>query len=97
MSRATSTVSLVMETTSTLERWAHDSRIMSLRSSSVNSGPFPALTATPMINLSTTRVARAMMNLGMALKNRMARPVSTEELDRIVSMIDDTAAAIEKS
>ena len=43
------------------------------------------------------RVARAMMNLGMALKNRMARPVSTEELDRIVSMIDDTAAAIEKS
>ena len=38
-----------------------------------------------------------MMNLGMALKNRMQRPVSAEELDRIVAMIDDTAAAIEKS
>lgn len=43
------------------------------------------------------RVGRAMMNLGMALRNRMSRPVSAEELDRIVSMIDDTAAAIEKS
>jgi DNA-binding PadR family transcriptional regulator len=43
------------------------------------------------------RVGRAMMNLGMALRNRMSRPVSPEELDRIVAMIDDTAAAIEKS
>ncbi|MBX3483612.1 PadR family transcriptional regulator [Phenylobacterium sp.] len=43
------------------------------------------------------RVGRAMMNLGMALKNRMARGCSEDELDRIVSMIDDTAAAIERS
>jgi DNA-binding PadR family transcriptional regulator len=43
------------------------------------------------------RLARAMMNLGMALKNRMSRPVTAEELDRIVNMIDDTANAIEKS
>jgi hypothetical protein len=37
------------------------------------------------------------MNLGMALKNRMSRPVSPEQLDRIVGMIDDTAAAIERA
>lgn len=43
------------------------------------------------------RVVRAMMNLGMALRNRMSRPISPEELDRIVNMIDDTAGAIEKS
>ena len=43
------------------------------------------------------RVGRAMMNLGMAIKNRMQRSISPEELDRIVAMIDDTAAAIEKS
>lgn len=43
------------------------------------------------------RVGRAMMNLGMALKNRMGRPVSPEELDRIIAMIDDTAAAIERT
>ncbi|HET6971965.1 MAG TPA: PadR family transcriptional regulator [Phenylobacterium sp.] len=43
------------------------------------------------------RLGRAMMNLGMALKNRMSRPITAEELDRIVSMIDDTAAEIEKS
>jgi DNA-binding PadR family transcriptional regulator len=43
------------------------------------------------------RIGRAMMNLGMALRNRMSRPISPEELDRIVSMIDDTAAAIERS
>lgn len=42
------------------------------------------------------RVGRAMMNLGMALKTRLSRPVSEEELDRIVGMIDDTAAAIER-
>ena len=43
------------------------------------------------------RVGRAMMNLGMAIKNRMQRPITPEELDRLVAMIDDTAAAIEKS
>ena len=43
------------------------------------------------------RVGRAMMNLGMALKNRMQHPITAEELDRIVQMIDDTAAEIEKS
>ena len=43
------------------------------------------------------RIGRAMMNLGMALKNRMSRPVTPEDLDRIVNMIDDTAAAIERS
>lgn len=43
------------------------------------------------------RVGRAMMNLGLALKNRMSRPISPEELDRIVAMIDDTASAIERS
>lgn len=43
------------------------------------------------------RVGRAMVNLGMALKNRMQRPITPEELDRIVQMIDDTAAEIEKS
>ena len=43
------------------------------------------------------RVARAMMNLGMALRTRLARPVSPEEIDRIVGMIDDTASAIERT
>ena len=43
------------------------------------------------------RIARAMMNMGMALRNRMSRPITADELDRIVNMIDDTAAAIEKS
>jgi len=43
------------------------------------------------------RVGRAMMNLGMALRNRMSRSVSPEELDRIIAMIDDTAAAIERT
>lgn len=43
------------------------------------------------------RLARAMANLGMALKNRMSRDITPEQLDRIVSMIDDTAAAIERS
>lgn len=42
------------------------------------------------------RVGRAMMNLGLALKGRLSRPVSDEELDRIVELIDDTARAIEK-
>ncbi|WP_293901762.1 PadR family transcriptional regulator [Phenylobacterium sp.] len=43
------------------------------------------------------RIGRAMMNLGLALKNRMSRPVTPEDLDRIVGMIDDTASAIERS
>lgn len=43
------------------------------------------------------RIARAMMNLGMALKNRMGRPVTPDDIDRIVGMIDDTASAIERS
>jgi hypothetical protein len=38
-----------------------------------------------------------MANLGLALKARVSRPVSAEELDCIVGMIDDTAAAMEKS
>ena len=43
------------------------------------------------------RIGRAMLNLGMALKNRMSRPVTPEDVDRIVGMIDDTASAIERS
>lgn len=43
------------------------------------------------------RIGRAMMNLGMALKNRMSRPVTPQDIDRIVGMIDDTASAIERS
>ncbi|ODT86804.1 PadR family transcriptional regulator [Phenylobacterium sp. SCN 70-31] len=43
------------------------------------------------------RVERALANLQMALKARMARPVSAEELDRIVGMIDDTASSIERT
>jgi DNA-binding PadR family transcriptional regulator len=43
------------------------------------------------------RIGRAMINLGAALRNRMSRPVSPDELDRIVGMIDDTAAAIERT
>ncbi|WP_309603908.1 PadR family transcriptional regulator [Phenylobacterium sp.] len=44
------------------------------------------------------RIARAMTNLGMALQQRLARrPITPEEIDRIVAMIDDTAVAIEKT
>jgi DNA-binding PadR family transcriptional regulator len=44
------------------------------------------------------RIERAMVNFHMALQQRLARrPISPEELDRIVSLLDDTAAAIEKS
>jgi len=43
------------------------------------------------------RVGRAMANLGMALSQRMRRgDLSDEQIDRIVSMIDDSAAAIDK-
>jgi hypothetical protein len=38
-----------------------------------------------------------MMNLGLALKNRMARPVTPDDLERIAGMIDDTASGIERS
>jgi DNA-binding PadR family transcriptional regulator len=44
------------------------------------------------------RIARAMNNLGMALGQRLSRrPITPEEIDRIVAMLDDTASAIEKS
>src|SRR5262249_28316631 len=43
------------------------------------------------------RVTRAMTNLGMALGQRMRRgDITDEQIDRIIAMIDDTAAAIEK-
>ena len=43
------------------------------------------------------RVGRAMANLGMALQQRLSEPtVTPEALDRIVALIDETAAAIEK-
>jgi hypothetical protein len=37
-----------------------------------------------------------MANLGLALRHRLSQPLTPEQLDRIVAMIDDTAAAIEK-
>jgi DNA-binding PadR family transcriptional regulator len=44
------------------------------------------------------RIARAIQNFHMALGQRMARrPITPEELDRIVALIDDAAVAIEKS
>ena len=44
------------------------------------------------------RIARAMNNLGMALGQRLARrPITAEEIDRIVALIDGAAVAIEKS
>lgn len=43
------------------------------------------------------RIGRAMLNLGMAIKNRMSRPVMPDDIDRIVAMIDDTASAIDRS
>jgi DNA-binding PadR family transcriptional regulator len=47
---------------------------------------------------SRPRIQRAMTNLGMALGQRLSRrPITPEEIDRIVAMIDDTAVAIEKS
>jgi DNA-binding PadR family transcriptional regulator len=42
------------------------------------------------------RVGRAMANLGMALGQRMRRDITADQIDRIISMIDDTAAAIER-
>lgn len=47
---------------------------------------------------SRPRVERAMMNLGMALRARLSqRDLTPEQIDRIVAMIDDTAAAVEKA
>lgn len=46
--------------------------------------------------VSGPRVGRAMANLGMALRHRLSQPLTPEQLDRIVAMIDDTATAIEK-
>jgi len=44
------------------------------------------------------RIARAIQNFHMALGQRLARrPISPEDLDRIVAIIDDTATAIEKT
>ena len=42
------------------------------------------------------RVGRAMANLGMALGQRMRRNITADQIDRIIAMIDDTAAAIER-
>jgi DNA-binding PadR family transcriptional regulator len=42
------------------------------------------------------RIGRAMTNLGMALGQRMRRDITAEQIDRIIAMIDDTAAAIER-
>jgi DNA-binding PadR family transcriptional regulator len=47
---------------------------------------------------SRPRIARAMANLGMALQGRLSRrPITPEQIDRIVAILDDTASAIEKS
>jgi DNA-binding PadR family transcriptional regulator len=44
------------------------------------------------------RIGRAMSNHGMALGQRLSRrPITPEEIDRIVAMIDDMAVAIEKT
>ena len=44
------------------------------------------------------RIARAMSNLGMALSQRLSRrPITPEEIDRVIALIDETATAIEKS
>lgn len=47
---------------------------------------------------SRPRIARAMSNLGMALQQRLSRrPITAEELDRVVAILDETTVAIEKS
>ena len=44
------------------------------------------------------RVGRAMANLGMALQARLSRrPITPEEIDRVIALIDEAATAIEKS
>jgi DNA-binding PadR family transcriptional regulator len=42
------------------------------------------------------RLTRAMTNFHMALGQRMRRDITDAEIDRIIAIIDDTAAAIEK-
>jgi DNA-binding PadR family transcriptional regulator len=43
------------------------------------------------------RIGRAMGNLGLALQHRLSRrPITPEQLDAIVKIIDDAAGAIEK-
>jgi DNA-binding PadR family transcriptional regulator len=44
------------------------------------------------------RIGRAMKNLSMALVERLSRrPITPQEIDRIVAILDDMAAAIEKT
>ena len=44
------------------------------------------------------RVHRAMANLGMAMGQRLARrPITSDEIDRVIAIIDEAAAAIEKT
>jgi DNA-binding PadR family transcriptional regulator len=45
---------------------------------------------------SRPRIERAMTNLGLALRNRLVRPLSDEEVDRIVKILDETTAKVEK-
>lgn len=48
--------------------------------------------------ITTPRIARAMGNLGLSLKHRLARqPITPEELEVIVDAIDAAAKTIEKS
>jgi DNA-binding PadR family transcriptional regulator len=43
------------------------------------------------------RIGRAMGNLGLALQHRLSRrPITPEQLDAIVKIVDDAAGAIEK-
>jgi DNA-binding PadR family transcriptional regulator len=49
-------------------------------------------------NATGPRVGRAMANLGMALQQRLSEPtLDAETLDRIVRVIDEAAAAVEKA
>jgi DNA-binding PadR family transcriptional regulator len=49
-------------------------------------------------NAAGPRVGRAMTNLGMALQQRLAGAALTPEaIDRIVSVLDEAAAAVEKA
>jgi DNA-binding PadR family transcriptional regulator len=44
------------------------------------------------------RIGRAMANLGMALQARLSRrPITPEEIDRVIALIDEAATTIEKS
>lgn len=42
------------------------------------------------------RIGRAIANFHMALGQRMRRDITADQIDRIISMIDDTASAIER-